>query len=368
MKRIILLFLSLTALFHASAQEYEVKLSPNEVFKSNLSLKPFIGFGSMVNLSLPVTFNWNDATNLIDIKLLGNPNDVERIIYFFQSRISIRDVSSRERDVWFSKPIRRTTPDGFLQSCYGSLVNVTMKNWPESKKLMSSPEIASFQFELQDPEIHRVQIEIRAYISSRQKKFLSRRRVNKIEYMAKMVFNITLQDLCEQPELLQTLNVIKTRTLQINTILTELDSLISNKSCSQAKMDDLRKPTAGYEVIQVTEKYNKCASLHTEIELYNTALQNIQSRKCPEPPPPLCPPQACRAMFRAMETANPKLYELALRIQKDKNRDYFEIFRNEYRAIKRNVDAVSCPTCNISGNTTYSAYLRWCSGIDELLK
>jgi len=115
--KILFIFLLLTASIRGLSQENQINLSPYLESKTNIYLQPLQGSGD--GMTFPVVLNWDKKKNLIQVEFKSNSSD--KYIYFFPKMEFFNNVTKREKNLWFSKQIKRNsyqkTVNKYLNKC-----------------------------------------------------------------------------------------------------------------------------------------------------------------------------------------------------------------------------------------------------------
>ena len=332
------------------AQEVDVVLYPDKEFSTNMN-------------EFPVTLNWNTQENRIDIQFKGNANkSPDEYIYFFKEIRLTKEIKEQDKNIWFSKEIKKKLENKLVGKCYDNLKNCQYKHNPNWNgeicgASLKALELAELRFAIKNLEEEQCKITIRAYGASTKKEpglFSKRKREIKSELL--FSFNITLRNsLCDTPELKTVIQGINEKTKDLKNLGIEMKASVNNCTLFNTLKDKARQ----YKAEQAESKYAGCETWKKAIE-ENKNAYNTLPRDCKAP-------LVCQPVLSTLKSANDELVVLLLQIRKEGNSVNVQ---EKYASIKKDVNSVYNPKCPYTKEEkeVYDAYTKLCKGIDELSK
>ena len=380
--KIIFFLLLLPISFSGWSQVNKIDLYSDAEYSANIRLRQNQGDGD--EITLPILMNWDKKKNVIQVEFLSNNSD--NYIYLFPKVEFFRDIRKKEPKIWFSKKIKKDSPEATVYKYQSNLNNVAISD--EITKVnyyaLKDPNAnMQFKFDVLDPSVNNCFVLFRVFIASREfekRRFLfiplQPKRDRKIQYMSEITFEITLHDVCASAELLKIINDLKDETEVMHNKAKEISaefSGLSNLPC--LKISDLsnkqqigKEKTINFINDERYKQYNDCDNLKEVIADYNAAIEIhdnaagnfnaiLKRRKqdCTEVLP-LLKTIDCRSI----EAANNKLMALYFKIEQSELTD-LSSFQSEYDQITKGVT-------NNEKCSSFEAYKIWRSGIEKILK
>ena len=379
-KKIILYLFLLPICISGFSQEYQIDLYSNAEYSKNIQLRPARGRGDEV--TIPIVLSWDKKKGTIHVELKSNNSD--NYIYFFPKTDFFRDTKKNEPTIWFSREMKRNSPEELIYKYWKNLENVVVNDELTKVKYYSLKDPGAnmvFDFDVYDPNRKSCLMELRLYVVSpelKRRRFLfiplSSKRDRKLQYLSEVSLSISLHDICESAELQNVIVLLTEETAKLqsttSTVISDLNA-ITDLPCSKINgLKNMQPIGQDSLIIDITHErfiqYNECENLKTEIAKYNTAIVNHDEavrnyntmlsnlkKKCTTVAPP------SRVDCSSIEAANKKLMALYYKIEQSNTSD-LSFFLAEYEQITKNV--VGNEKCK-----SYEAYKTWRSGIEKIL-
>jgi len=351
-----------------SQENITIGLLPENEFETSVTLRPAFGAGKEV--ILPVTLIWEKENKLIKMEVRSDKGNEERFVYAFPEKMFYKKIMKSRKDTWFDKSMKNK--DKAVERCIdiAALSNVAYEGKKESIKMLELKDAESkltFLLKVTSSNIgDTCRIPMKLYVASKQSQKAKSERVRKIEYLAKFTLNVSLWDVCNNPEIERQ---ISTANLEIE-LMGEQKSLISaelsqlaSESCNAIKAKELKSVLPEKEK-KLAEQFLECELLKETIGKYNESLAELNSsimaynskltsmkRACAAPPS-LCP---------LVTQANEKLTELLLDI-KNSQKSKASLLQ-EFEKIKKTVEDPAAQKCK-----EYKVFKTLCSRIEIRLK
>lgn len=392
----ILLAASLSG-FSQGSQDDPLILTPNEDYRTSITLRPVLGNG--MDIEVLAILNWNKENKRIEIEFTGDGNKKyqNHFVYAFPATMVFKKAMKVDKKIWFDKTLKKKA-DGVYKINTNPADNLDWIKFNDIKTLQMKGSQSNLAYSFKEKPNSRnatCRIPMLLYVASRETKKAQKDR--KIDYQTQISFYITLQetvilpnDICDAPELKE----------QINMLNVEIGIMNHEKETATAKSDELpytdcpriKKATplpqgkeekiiginntqylqyADCETLKETiNKYNKILEeRNNAIQKYNTEIKAIkeecaqQERNKQKPREPQqereqTPPPSCSLV----DEANSKLSALNYLLLDCKKADLPTI-KQKFENIKETVKDPRLKKCE-----EYNGFKTWCDNIENLLK
>jgi len=355
-----MVFLVLLAVMSSgfSQEIVNVNLFPQNEYQTTITLRPMCGAGAELNL--PITLLWEE--NELTLTIKSDKNAGERFIYSFPKKMFYKDVKKMQKEVWFDKALlKKCKTKGAVEGVINAnnLVNIKVIRPLEVVRVIEFLDVFSkvaYYFEIPDVNQEKTrEITISLYVASKgkAKKDLDKNLKNniqneakrnmRVEYLAKFTLNITLQNVCDNPEVkgvvASLVSDAATMEAQKTKAVSELEALPSLNCTQIRKLTEM--PIGKEEVTSVKNpQYSGCVNLtaaikaynaalearNTAIRAYNSELSDLKRKKC----------GGAGTDCKALVQANEKLAEILLDLKNAKNKSPY---KQEYDKIKKTIEA-----------------------------
>ena len=277
----ITLFILLTTTISGFSQSVTINvLEAQKEHEKTITLTPYSGTGDDVTFLISVKWNNEDRSIKVDFK---SKDATRRYIYSFPVLMFYKNVMKSEKETWFDKKLIKTMKDKTVLKSIdeNTLENVRLINVESSIKVLdvATEDQITFHFIEQTSNGDACKIPMTLYVATRDFKG---KKFKKVEYQAKLTLNITLNDICENPDIKNVVTSLDTEIgrmeTQKKTITTELENL-PKQNCSKIKSTSEKKTIKEEEKFSgiKNQQYSDCENLKTALGKHNETIDEINS-------------------------------------------------------------------------------------------
>ena len=365
-----------------SQPKKEIDVFSDKAFETTIDLRAFFGKGN--EITVPVSILFSEQEKRFEIKFKGNSDNGGKFIYSFSETMFYKDVMKKNPKIWFDKGLKNKDKAVERSIDPAALENVKSERAKESIRMLDLGDPGStltFSF-VKDPKdsTKTCKIPIRLYAAKKQLQKAKSEKDRKIEYLTKFTLIITVQEICEQPELRKTIEDVTTEIKKLESqeedVAVELE-LLPDLFCPCHKVKGLKEKESDNKE-RITniidpryEQFADCKNLQTTITDYNLILsarnkaisaynarikelkKNCKDPIIETPPPPI--------QCSLVSQANKKLATLLLKIKNEEQA--LPASKREFESIKKTVEDPDFQRCE-----EYNGFKDFCSRIGERLK